>query len=102
MERETGIEPATNSLEGCDSTIELLPRTPLPIVQPHAGPANPPVTATPIVIVYPITSCPDRIDSPVINSRQTDPGFVNTYDLVVTIRLCRVRVADPFPLGRRE
>ncbi len=27
MERETGIEPATNSLEGCDSTIELLPRT---------------------------------------------------------------------------
>ena len=27
MERETGIEPATNSLEGCDSTIELLPHT---------------------------------------------------------------------------
>ena len=27
MERETGIEPATNSLEGCDSTIELLPLT---------------------------------------------------------------------------
>ena len=27
MERETGIEPATNSLEGCDSAIELLPRT---------------------------------------------------------------------------
>ena len=26
LERETGIEPATNSLEGCDSTIELLPR----------------------------------------------------------------------------
>ena len=26
MEREAGIEPATNSLEGCDSTIELLPR----------------------------------------------------------------------------
>src|SRR5688500_1333413 len=25
MERETGIEPATNNLEGCDSTIELLP-----------------------------------------------------------------------------
>ena len=25
LERETGIEPATNSLEGCDSTIELLP-----------------------------------------------------------------------------
>jgi hypothetical protein len=27
MERETGIEPATNSLEGCDSTTELLPPT---------------------------------------------------------------------------
>ena len=27
LERETGIEPATNSLEGCDSTIELLPRS---------------------------------------------------------------------------
>ncbi len=25
MERETGLEPATNSLEGCDSTIELPP-----------------------------------------------------------------------------
>jgi hypothetical protein len=28
MERETGIEPATNSLEGCDSTTELLPPIP--------------------------------------------------------------------------
>jgi hypothetical protein len=26
VERETGFEPATNSLEGCDSTPELLPR----------------------------------------------------------------------------
>ena len=25
LERETGFEPATNSLEGCDSTTELLP-----------------------------------------------------------------------------
>ena len=25
LERETGFEPATNSLEGCDSTPELLP-----------------------------------------------------------------------------
>ena len=24
-ERKTGLEPATNNLEGCDSTIELLP-----------------------------------------------------------------------------
>jgi hypothetical protein len=29
MERETGIEPATNSLEGCDSTTELLPPSPI-------------------------------------------------------------------------
>ena len=28
LERETGIEPATNSLEGCDSTTELLPPMP--------------------------------------------------------------------------
>jgi hypothetical protein len=27
MERETRIELATNSLEGCDSTIELLPHS---------------------------------------------------------------------------
>ena len=27
MERETGIEPATNSLGSCDSTTELLPRS---------------------------------------------------------------------------
>ena len=31
MERETGFEPATNSLEGCDSTPELLPRSAMPI-----------------------------------------------------------------------
>src|SRR6266550_3514553 len=33
LERETGIEPATNSLEGCDSTTELLPQ----IFIPHPG-----------------------------------------------------------------
>ena len=27
LERETGFEPATNSLEGYDSTTELLPRS---------------------------------------------------------------------------
>jgi hypothetical protein len=35
MERETGIEPATNSLEGCDSTTELLPPT-----RSHAVPVS--------------------------------------------------------------
>ncbi len=34
MERETGIEPATNSLEGCDSTTELLP--PSRLAPPHS------------------------------------------------------------------
>jgi hypothetical protein len=33
LERETGIEPATNSLEGCDSTTELLP--PIRSAQTH-------------------------------------------------------------------
>ena len=32
MERETGFEPATNSLEGCDSTPELLPPIPDPLI----------------------------------------------------------------------
>src|SRR5262245_29115878 len=34
MERETGIEPATNSLEGCDSTTELLPPSRLAPLRP--------------------------------------------------------------------
>jgi hypothetical protein len=37
LERETGIEPATNSLEGCDSTTELLP----PNNSPQLSPVNP-------------------------------------------------------------
>ena len=36
MERETGIEPATNSLEGCDSTTELLPPSRLTRLRPSA------------------------------------------------------------------
>ncbi len=43
MERETGIEPATNSLEGCDSTIELLPPKPFefyPQSTPRIFPGN--------------------------------------------------------------
>jgi hypothetical protein len=35
MERETRIELATNSLEGCDSTIELLPLSYLFILAFH-------------------------------------------------------------------
>ena len=35
LERETGIEPATNSLEGCDSTTELLP--PPKFLEPMTG-----------------------------------------------------------------
>src|SRR5207247_5989401 len=51
MERETGIEPATNSLEGCDSTTELLPPfslaiSRLPISRCHLP--NHPITNHPI------------------------------------------------------
>jgi hypothetical protein len=35
LERETGIEPATNSLEGCDSTTELLPPSRRPAAPPR-------------------------------------------------------------------
>ncbi len=41
LERETGIEPATNSLEGCDSTTELLP--PSRTLNPFASAGKPPV-----------------------------------------------------------
>ena len=38
LERETGFEPATNSLEGCDSTPELLPPVSTrPFVFPFPG-----------------------------------------------------------------
>jgi hypothetical protein len=45
VERETGIEPATNSLEGCDSTTELLPpssRVERPSTSARLRRANPP------------------------------------------------------------
>jgi hypothetical protein len=53
MERETGIEPATNSLEGCDSTTELLPlslpqRLKPPVVMTQIG--------TTKVVSFPSTS----------------------------------------------
>ena len=38
LERETGFEPATNSLEGCDSTPELLPPMCLPMPYQKARP----------------------------------------------------------------
>ena len=39
VERETGIGPATNSLEGCDSTTELLPQR-KPLYQDAGLPAT--------------------------------------------------------------
>ena len=47
LERETGIEPATNSLEGCDSTTELLP--PIPKLRPtvNRGGCHPALHARP-------------------------------------------------------
>ena len=41
LERETGIEPATNSLEGCDSTTELLPPTARCLTQPPTSARRP-------------------------------------------------------------
>src|ERR1019366_3206898 len=42
LERETGIEPATNSLEGCDSTTELLPPDSVPSLRDsHLFPTQP-------------------------------------------------------------
>jgi hypothetical protein len=46
LERETGIEPATNSLEGCDSTTELLPPTRSPL-RPLAATADKPADFNP-------------------------------------------------------
>jgi hypothetical protein len=40
MERETRIELATNSLEGCDSTIELLPQPVLTSFHSNPRPAR--------------------------------------------------------------
>ena len=46
LERETGIEPATNSLEGCDSTTELLPPSRPLSNRPRTSPTSPPAHAT--------------------------------------------------------
>ena len=56
LERETGIEPATNSLEGCDSTIELLPPT-----RTHDSPSTRPsasLRALDLAVTRPVTSEP--------------------------------------------
>jgi hypothetical protein len=65
MERETGIEPATNSLEGCDSTTELLPPSRrLTSAARRFGEAGPPTYRTPLTLrstppqVTPSTSRP--------------------------------------------
>ena len=69
LERETGIEPATNSLEGCDSTTELLPPSrladfadsPLRRASPprHFPPAD-----SPLQRASPPRCFPDFADSP--------------------------------------
>jgi hypothetical protein len=72
MERETGIEPATNSLGSCDSTTELLPLssadssslTPLqkPLQFTPMGSAFPTAVLTCMVRGVPVSSTLD-IDS---------------------------------------
>ena len=62
VERETGIEPATNSLEGCDSTTELLPRPePRSFALPFATVAAPDQLGQPRLIQPPCgaTTRPD-------------------------------------------
>src|SRR5262249_58300928 len=76
LERETGIEPATNSLEGCDSTTELLPpsrlacfaRSPLR----RAGPLLPltPSTYRPTLACHPEPT-PPRSHSPASSRGRT-------------------------------
>jgi hypothetical protein len=50
LERETGIEPATNSLEGCDSTTELLPPMRIARVAPSHTRRPKPALSSPTVI----------------------------------------------------
>src|SRR5947207_6562449 len=65
MERETGIEPATNSFEGCDSPTELLPPSfslagaPRPArVAPLAGPQCPAPLRDRSVLPSAVFRCP--------------------------------------------
>ncbi len=71
LERETGIEPATNSLEGCDSTTELLPpscsvlqqaRPPhhAPCLTPRPLPYSPGPHASLCLLQYPPVEPPTR------------------------------------------
>src|SRR5579871_1664959 len=62
LERETGIEPATNSLEGCDSTTELLPP-----LKPPSAIGRQPSTQTFALLRY-ISQKHDR------NTRVNKPG----------------------------
>ena len=48
LERETGIEPATNSLEGCDSTTELLPPALIARSARNFGGASPLFSVSPL------------------------------------------------------
>jgi hypothetical protein len=52
MERETGIEPATNSLEGCDSTTELLPPLPPQRLKPLKPDSHGTAKAVPFQIFH--------------------------------------------------
>src|ERR1035441_5477602 len=75
VERETGIGPATNSLEGCDSTTELLPRR-NPLYQAtgllsHPQPkSNRPFTRRINIPIFPIFSRLPPISQPPTTGRQ--------------------------------
>ena len=59
LERETGIEPATNSLEGCDSTTELLPPTRLTCSLSFAASAGR-TRRVPVIASSPVLGLPAR------------------------------------------
>ena len=84
MERETGIEPATNSLEGCDSTTELLPPTRSPIRRLALRRAGPPLSCRLVA---------SRV------RRAGQPRSLITCDVRRCLPAEARRVASPMPLA---
>jgi hypothetical protein len=82
LERETGIEPATNSLEGCDSTTELLP----PI--PRASFPNPtskpqfPISTPQSMSTFALRASADNLR--LVTGSLTSGGFANRSPLDAT------------------
>jgi hypothetical protein len=74
LERETGIEPATNSLEGCDSTTELLP--PSCFALRRGKPAEPALTRLAARCAVARTVNGRRTGKPALHSRLSSPATI--------------------------